>query len=682
VFGTAWTAPHKHCVCGGDTNIGDHKSHSDMTFTPINNTDKFPGSDGGMAFNGWGITGGNYYLTEDIDLDKALFVLDGAPVNLCLNGHSIKNTANMAFQVNETLDISDCKGTGTIENAQGYAINISFENEFHLYGGKITNNKSGILNNNGTIKMYGGSITNNIGSSTQVGGIENKGALTIYGGSITNNSGTLAGGIFHISGSMSLGGNVEIFGNKVGNSNRNITLYKGAENDPQTTISLLSAMTQQTPIGVSIMSGAPSALLPGVFTSGDTVKNSAYLSKFTADNSSFVVTVAEDNQLTLKLAPPTITAGGNQSIIPSSSSDLVVTSSAALADFQRVEVGKQGAAPTTLTEDAHYTKASGSTIVTLKNSYLKTLSAGTYTLNIVSTTGTATTTFTMNASGGGSSGGGSSYDYYNIKITKEGKGTISPDGGWSNTVAIREWQDQTFTFTPEKGYVVSDVLVDGKSVGAKTSYTFKDVTKDHTLKLIFKPSSNGHVNPQTGVAFEDVQETDWFVDAVYFAVNSGWFHGTSKTTFRPNGNTTRGMIATVLWRMEKEPTASVTSIFEDVARGAYYADGVNWALENGIVVGYGNGKFGPDDSITREQMASILSRYAQFKGYGVSKTASLDRFSDGVTTSDYAKTPMAWAVENGIISGKGNGILDPRGKATRAEVATILTRFHEMFSEK
>ncbi len=231
------------------------------------------------------------------------------------------------------------------------------------------------------------------------------------------------------------------------------------------------------------------------------------------------------------------------------------------------------------------------------------------------------------------------------------------------------------------GYVVSDVLVDGRSIGAKASYTFEDVTKNQTLKAIFKASSNGHVNPQTGVAFDDVQENDWFVDAVYSGVNSVWFSGTSKTTFRPYGNTTRGMIATVLWRMEKEPTASVTSMFKDVERGAYYAEGVNWAQENEIVGGYGNSKFGPDDNITREQMASILYRYAQFKGYNVSKHSNLTEFTDTDIISEYAKSPMAWAVENDLISGKGNGILDPRGKATRGEVATILTRFVRMFSK-
>lgn len=282
----------------------------------------------------------------------------------------------------------------------------------------------------------------------------------------------------------------------------------------------------------------------------------------------------------------------------------------------------------------------------------------------------------------GSTGGGSSYDYYDIKITKEGNGTISPDGGSDSTLSVREWRDQTFTFTPDKGYVVSDVLVDGKSIGAKASYTFKDVTKDHTLKVIFKASSNGHVNPQTGVAFEDVQENNWFVDSVYHAVNNGWFSGTSETTFSPYLSTTRGMIATVLWRMENQPTGTAASIFEDVANGAYYADGVNWAQANSIVGGYGNGKFGPEDNITREQMAAILYRYAQLKGYDVSKTASLDSFTDASATADYAKAPMAWAVANGLISGKGNGLFDPCGNATRAEVAAILTRFDALFSEK
>lgn len=300
----------------------------------------------------------------------------------------------------------------------------------------------------------------------------------------------------------------------------------------------------------------------------------------------------------------------------------------------------------------------------------------------------ATTTFTMPANAvtvtanwtynGG--GGGSSYDYYEIKITKEGNGSISSSGGSDNTVTIREWTDKTFTFTPDKGYVVSDVLVDGKSIGAKSSYTFENVKKDHTLKVIFK-TSGGHENPQTGVEYEDVEEKDWFYDSVVNAVGKGWFAGTSDTTFSPYLSTTRGMIASVLWRMEQMPDFSASTIFQDVLQGQWYYNGIAWAQNHDIVKGYGNGKYGPNDDITREQLASILYRYAQFKGYDVSQAARLDGFSDGSTVSAYAIETMRWAVGANLISGKGNGILDPHGKATRAEVATILTRFDEMFTK-
>lgn len=266
--------------------------------------------------------------------------------------------------------------------------------------------------------------------------------------------------------------------------------------------------------------------------------------------------------------------------------------------------------------------------------------------------------------------------YYTITATAGAGGEIST----GKYVSVPEGDSAGFTFTPNKGYLIADVLVNGKSVGAKNSYIFTNVRSNQTIHVTFK-AVKGHVNPQTGVAFEDVQEDDWFVDAIYSAVNNGWFAGTSNTTFSPNIGTTRGMIATVLHRMENGPATSAVSIFDDVVSGMYYGSGVHWAQVNSIVSGYGNGKFGPEDNITREQMAAILYRYAQFKGYDVSKTASLDGFIDGGTTSDYAKAPMAWAIANGLISGKGNGILDPKAGATRAQVAAILTRFDELFTK-
>ncbi|QHI72173.1 S-layer homology domain-containing protein [Aminipila terrae] len=285
--------------------------------------------------------------------------------------------------------------------------------------------------------------------------------------------------------------------------------------------------------------------------------------------------------------------------------------------------------------------------------------------------------YTGSGTSGGSSGGGggSSNSYNTITATAGEGGSISPSG----SVSVRQGLSKVFTFTPDSGYQISDVVVDDKSVGVKTSYTFENIQKSHVIKVTFKKSESTTQKTEDG--FKDVTQKDWFYNSVMNAVEKGWFKGTSDTTFGPSLSTNRGMIATALWRIEKEPTTAAASIFKDVANGSWYYNGISWAQANKIVEGYGNGKFGPQDNITREQMASILYRYATFKGYDTSKTSGLDGFTDAGSISQYAKVSMAWAVENGLISGKGKGILDPKKGATRGEVATILTRFNNLYQK-
>ena len=169
----------------------------------------------------------------------------------------------------------------------------------------------------------------------------------------------------------------------------------------------------------------------------------------------------------------------------------------------------------------------------------------------------------------------------------------------------------------------------------------------------------------------------WAEDAIDFATAHEMFGGTSATTFSPDTPMTRGMLAVVLHRFEDTPNHTFTESFEDVAPGSWYADGIHWMADNGIVSGYGDGNFGANDSITREQLAAILYRYANVMGYGTSGSASLDRFSDVDSVSGYAVEAMGWAVGNGLIGGMGDGTLAPQGNATRAQVATILMRFVE-----
>ena len=174
--------------------------------------------------------------------------------------------------------------------------------------------------------------------------------------------------------------------------------------------------------------------------------------------------------------------------------------------------------------------------------------------------------------------------------------------------------------------------------------------------------------------FTDVKTTDWFYDGVQYVYAHGMMNGTGNGRFSPKSTTTRGMIVTILHRLEGTPAAAGTS-FSDVSAGKWYADAVGWASSAGIVNGYGNGKFGPEDTITREQMAAILYRYADYKGYDVSAAADLSRFTDSAQISSYARASMGWANASELINGTSGTALSPKGSATRAQAAVILMRF-------
>lgn len=180
----------------------------------------------------------------------------------------------------------------------------------------------------------------------------------------------------------------------------------------------------------------------------------------------------------------------------------------------------------------------------------------------------------------------------------------------------------------------------------------------------------------SNVPFTDVKKADWFYDAVQFAYDKGMMSGTSATTFSPGSTTTRGMIVTVLHRMEDTPAAT-GMYFADVPAGQWYTNAITWASANGIVSGYGNGNYGPGDAITREQMATILYRYSQNKGYDTTKSGDISTFSDAAQVGSYAIEAMKWAIGSGLISGVGNYTLAPKGNATRAQVATIFMRYYQ-----
>ena len=177
--------------------------------------------------------------------------------------------------------------------------------------------------------------------------------------------------------------------------------------------------------------------------------------------------------------------------------------------------------------------------------------------------------------------------------------------------------------------------------------------------------------------FDDVGWADWFHDNVVYVYENGLMNGTGAAAFEPDGTVTRGMIVTILHRLEGEPAVNYLMPFTDVAEGAWYAEAVRWAASEGIVTGVSETLFAPNDPITREQFAAILWRYAKYKGFDVSigESANILSYADFGEIGEYAIPALQWACGEGIISGRGEGVLDPRGTATRAEAAAMLQRF-------
>ena len=192
----------------------------------------------------------------------------------------------------------------------------------------------------------------------------------------------------------------------------------------------------------------------------------------------------------------------------------------------------------------------------------------------------------------------------------------------------------------------------------------------------FDPS--GTVNfIKTIAGFNDVTEKDWFANDVKYVVDKKLMTGTGNDLFSPNGKTTRGQAVTILYRLAGSPKVSGGGSFTDVKSGTWYTDAVQWAVKNGIASGYGNGRFGPNDTLNRQQLATMLVRYARLKNYDTKPSGDLSKFKDGNKVDSYAKTAMEWAIGAGLISGSSDGNLNPNGTATRAQLAAILHRFCE-----
>ena len=258
---------------------------------------------------------------------------------------------------------------------------------------------------------------------------------------------------------------------------------------------------------------------------------------------------------------------------------------------------------------------------------------------------------------------------YRITVEATQGGTVTAD-----PTAAKAGATVTLTPAPDAGYQVGSVAVTdrfGDAVAvteqADGTYTFTMPNGQVTVTVTFA---------EAPLPFPDVTEGDWFYDAVRYAYETGLMDGVGDSLFAPNSQTTRAQLVTILYRLAGEPEVSGTSGFTDVEADTWYTDAVVWAAENGIVNGTTDTTFAPGEDITREQLVTVLYRYAESKGYDVSASADLSGYPDAGQVQDYAQPAMAWAVAEGIVEGV-DGNLNPAGNATRAQIATILMRFCE-----
>ena len=253
----------------------------------------------------------------------------------------------------------------------------------------------------------------------------------------------------------------------------------------------------------------------------------------------------------------------------------------------------------------------------------------------------------------GSIGGG--YTYYTIKATAGVNGSISPTGN----VSVREGRDQTFTITPDKGYVVANVKIDGRSIGAVKSYTFENVKRAHTIEVSFTRANE----------FIDVPAGSYYYDAVLWAVENGITTGASASRFDPNGICTRAQAVTFLWRAAGSPAAkSAVMPFTDVKAGSYYYDAVLWAVENGITKGTSETMFSPDATCSRAQIVTFLWRSQKSPAAGTANP-----FTD-VKASAYYADAVLWAVKEDVTKGTTNTTFSPDANCTRAQIVTFIWR--------
>ena len=252
------------------------------------------------------------------------------------------------------------------------------------------------------------------------------------------------------------------------------------------------------------------------------------------------------------------------------------------------------------------------------------------------------------------------------------KNSVISDG---KTYSLEKNDTMTFKAEPDKGYVAAWKFGTETYVGS--SYTVKMGSKDATLYVSFVDKNDYRWG---NLPFHDVTNRDWYYDDVLYAYINGLMDGISMTSFGADQNTTRGQVVTILWRLTGEPRAARNNQFTDVSSNAYYNTAISWAAENGIVKGYDSKTFRPNANVTREQLAAILYRYAEYMNLSTRGASNLTKFDDYYSIGTWARDSLAWANYHGLINGVDSYHIDPKGNTTRAQLAAILHRFAVEFA--
>ena len=435
--------------------------------------------------------------------------------------------------------------------------------------------------------------------------------------------------------------------------------------------------------GMPTKAGEYTFTVKAAYTKDDTLSDSKTFTITILDNTDANVAAATDKGYELKKPVPDVIEVTDTYI----TEDQIFQSNGELVEFVKFFLDGEE-----LVQGTDYDAESGSTKITVRGQTLVKKGSGTHTLSAEFRTNKSDTNtvkrtsqnYRISYKGGGSSGGGGGGSSSGTSKGFDAGVSQAPNGTITVTPkTAAKGKLVTVTVTPDAGYRLDKLTATGKNGDNLTltdigggKYTFVMPTGGARVSGSFVKI----IQAEEGQPFEDVPQGTWFVDAVKYVYQNGLMAGTSATTFSPYANTSRGMIVTVLHGMCGKPVFE-GCVFSDVEEGTYYAKATCWASQNQIISGFGQGKFGPDEDVQRDQLAVIMMRYAQYLGLETPERADLSGFVDADQISAYAQEAMSWANAVGLLSGKGDGIMDPQGVATRAEVAAMMARLDQMVKQ-